>query len=89
MIGLMAMVIGMTLATFWDYPANNAPVDYDYGNNITYQGDTVYYGSQPSATAADYYTQAQIIAQSAPIATAQLRRQQTARQLYSSGTSGC
>jgi hypothetical protein len=58
------------LATFWDYPANNAPVDYDYGNNITYQGDTVYYGSQPSATAADYYTQAQIIANSAPIATA-------------------
>jgi hypothetical protein len=46
-------------------------VDYDYGNNITYQGDTVYYGSQPSETAADYYTQAQIIANSMPIAPAQ------------------
>lgn len=55
------------LASFWDYPVNNAPVDYDYGNNITYQGDTVYYGNQPSDTAANYYTQAQTIAQSMPI----------------------
>lgn len=59
------------LASFWDYPVNTPPVEYDYGNNITYQGDTVYYGNQPSETAANYYTQAQIIAQSMPIAPAQ------------------
>ncbi|CAF0742521.1 unnamed protein product [Rotaria sordida] len=58
------------LASFWDYPVSNAPVDYDYGNNITYQGDTVYYGNQPSETAANYYTQAQTIAQSMPIPAA-------------------
>ncbi len=54
------------LAGFWDYPVDNQPVDYDYGNNITYQGDTVYYGTQPTDTAANYYTQAQDLAQSAP-----------------------
>lgn len=59
------------LASFWDYPVTTPPVEYDYGNNITYQGDTVYYGNQPSETAANYYTQAQIIAQSMPIAPAQ------------------
>lgn len=58
------------LASFWDYPVSTPPVEYDYGNNITYQGDTVYYGNQPSETAANYYTQAQIIAQSMPIASA-------------------
>lgn len=58
------------LASFWDYPVTTPPVEYDYGNNITYQGDTVYYGNQPSETAANYYTQAQIIAQSMPIAPA-------------------
>ena len=58
------------LASFWDYPANNAPVEYDYGDNITYQGDTVYYGTQPSDTAANYYTQAQTIAQSMPVPAA-------------------
>jgi hypothetical protein len=56
------------LASFWDYPVSTPPVEYDYGNNITYQGDTVYYGNQPSETAANYYTQAQVIAQSMPIA---------------------
>ena len=34
------------------------PVYYDYGNNITYQGDQVYYGGQPVATADQYYQQA-------------------------------
>ena len=58
------------LAGFWDYPSDNQPVDYDYGNNITYQGDTVYYGTQPTDTAANYYTQAQDLAQTpeAPVA---------------------
>ncbi len=38
------------------------PVYYDYGTNITYQGDQVYYGSQPVATAEQYYQQADNLA---------------------------
>jgi hypothetical protein len=41
-----------------------APIYYDYGNNITYQGDNVYYGSQPIATQAEYYQQATQLASS-------------------------
>ena len=46
--------------------SNVQPVAYDYGDNITYQGDQVYYGNQPQATAQEYYQQAATIAQSAP-----------------------
>ena len=42
------------------------PVYYNYGTNITYQGDQVYYGDQPVATADQYYQQASALAQSAP-----------------------
>ena len=42
------------------------PVTYQYGDNITYQGDQVYYGDQPVATADQYYQQASTLAQSAP-----------------------
>ena len=42
------------------------PVYYEYGNNVTYQGDEVYYGSAPVATADQYYQQAATLAQSAP-----------------------
>ena len=42
------------------------PIYYDYGNNISYQGDQVYYGDQPVATADDYYQQASSLAASAP-----------------------
>jgi hypothetical protein len=42
------------------------PAAYNYGTNITYQGNEVYYGSQPVATAADYYQQAATLAESAP-----------------------
>jgi hypothetical protein len=45
-----------------------APIVYDYGNNVTYQGDQVYYGDQPVATADQYYQQASDIAESAPAA---------------------
>ena len=31
--------------------ADVQPIAYDYGNNVTYQGDQVYYGDQPVATA--------------------------------------
>ncbi len=47
------------------------PVAYDYGTNITYQGDQVYYGNQPVATADQYYQQAATLAQSAPPADPQ------------------
>lgn len=48
------------------WAANAQPVTYEYGNNVTYQGDQVYYGQQPVATADQYYQQASTIAQSAP-----------------------
>ena len=55
------------MAGFWGMSAAAMPVEYAYGNNITYQNDNVYYGSQPEATTAAYYTQAQTLAQSVPI----------------------
>jgi hypothetical protein len=39
---------------------------YDYGNYITYNGDNVYYGSQPAGTAQQYYQEASDLASSAP-----------------------
>lgn len=42
------------------------PTEYDFGNNITYQGDTVYYGSRPVESAQSYYKQAQSLAARAP-----------------------
>jgi hypothetical protein len=37
---------------------------YDYGENVTYEDNTVYYGDQPAATAEQYYDQAGEIASS-------------------------
>lgn len=54
------------LCSFWGAPETDQPVEYDYGNNITYQDDTVYYGSQPLESAANYYNQAQALALAAP-----------------------
>lgn len=56
------------LAGYWDVPVVDTPTDYDYGDNITYQGDNVYYGSQPVATTDQYYQQAQTLAMSTPSA---------------------
>jgi hypothetical protein len=53
----------------WNNYDNAPPVNYDYGGNVTYQGDNVYYGGQPVATQPEYYQQAQAIAATA--ATAQ------------------
>jgi hypothetical protein len=39
---------------------------YDYGNGITYQGDDVYYGSQPAGTTDQYYEEASHVASNAP-----------------------
>jgi hypothetical protein len=52
------------------WPATVAPVYYEYGDNVTYQGDQVYYGNQPVATADQYYQQAADIAQTQPPADA-------------------
>jgi hypothetical protein len=51
------------------YDAGAQPVVYNYGGNVTYQGDQVYYGDQPVASAGDYYQQAATIAQAPPAAT--------------------
>jgi hypothetical protein len=42
------------------------PVSYNYGDNVYYSGDQVYYGDQPVASAADYAEQAQAIAANVP-----------------------
>lgn len=54
------------LCSYWGYSDTDEPVEYDYGNNITYQDDQVYYGNQPYMSATDYYEQAQSLALSAP-----------------------
>ncbi|MDZ4836219.1 MAG: hypothetical protein SGJ27_20770, partial [Candidatus Melainabacteria bacterium] len=54
------------LCSFWGDQDSAVPVEYDYGNNITYQDDMVYYGNQPFESASDYYTQAQTLALAAP-----------------------
>lgn len=54
------------LGGWWGMDVASDPVYYDYGNNITYSGDQVYYGSQPLESTTEYYTQAQALAQSAP-----------------------
>jgi hypothetical protein len=59
------------LAGWWDMPVSNEPTDYDYGNNITYQNDSVYYGSQPAASTDAYYSQAQTLSQSVPTSPAE------------------
>jgi hypothetical protein len=60
---------GVVPALGW--AANTQPVAYNYGDNITYQGDQVYYGDQPAGTAQQFYQQAATIAQSAPAADPQ------------------
>jgi hypothetical protein len=58
------------LAGWWGVSGANEPTEYDYGNNITYQNDTVYYGSQPVESSETYYNQAETIAQSVPTTSA-------------------
>jgi len=50
----------------WCGWGNVAPIAYDYGNNVTYVDNQVYYGDQVAATADQYYQQAATIAQSVP-----------------------
>ncbi|MBX9876964.1 MAG: hypothetical protein K2Y22_00760 [Candidatus Obscuribacterales bacterium] len=58
------------LSGFWGDDYSDAPVEYDYGNNITYQGNDVYYGSQDVGTAEQYYDEAYALAQTTPIYSA-------------------
>lgn len=58
-----------TGALGWGADVN--PVFYDYGTNITYQDDQVYYGQTPIATTDQYYEQAAGLADSAPPTDAQ------------------
>jgi hypothetical protein len=44
------------LATFCGYPAT--PVVYDYGSNVVYEDNSVYYNGEQTATAEEYATQA-------------------------------
>jgi hypothetical protein len=47
----------------------NQPTYYNYGNNVYYEGDTVYYNDQPVATAEEYADQAEAIATNIPDVT--------------------
>ena len=47
----------------WD---NATYYPYDYGQYITYDGDNVYYGTQPAGTAQQYYQEASTLAATAP-----------------------
>jgi hypothetical protein len=42
--------------------ANAQPMYYDYGNNVTYQDNSVYVNGQPAGTSQQYYEQASTIA---------------------------
>ena len=44
----------------------NQPVYYNYGDNVYYEADQVYYGDQPVATAEEYAEQAAAIVASVP-----------------------
>lgn len=59
------------LGAWWGVDTDDEPVYYDYGDNITYQDDNVYYGSQPVCSATTYYEQAENLAASAPIENTQ------------------
>jgi hypothetical protein len=54
-----------TFGAWWGWGAGTQPIAYNYGTNITYQDDEVYYGGQPTATADQYYQQASALAQGA------------------------
>ena len=54
------------IGTSFGWGGSVQPFAYNYGTGITYQGDQVYYGAQPVATADQYYQQASALAQSAP-----------------------
>jgi hypothetical protein len=52
--------------TGWVGSGWSEPAYYSYGDNVYYQGDSVFYGDQPVATAEEYTDQAAWLAASAP-----------------------
>ena len=50
----------------WLNHSSNQPIYYDYGTNIYYEGDKVYYDGQPIASTEAYANQAQAIAENIP-----------------------
>jgi hypothetical protein len=52
-----------------------APLDYDYGSNVTYQDNSVYVNGSSVGTAADYYNQAATLATTGADAEARPDRQ--------------
>jgi hypothetical protein len=73
------MDAGLWAATAWDFAAwpslstwlgwdNIVAYPYNYGQYINYDGDNVYYGSQPAGTAEQYYDEASTLAATTPAA---------------------
>lgn len=53
------------LGGWYGWGGDVAPIYYDYGSNVTYDDDQVYYGDQPVASADQFYDQASTIANNA------------------------
>jgi hypothetical protein len=51
-----------TLASFWGISSATPPGDYEFGDNVKYENEMVYFGAQPTAKAADFYHLAQVLA---------------------------
>jgi hypothetical protein len=54
------------VGSWYGWNSGVQPIYYDYGNNISYQDDQVYYGDKPIASTDDYYQQTATLAQSQP-----------------------
>ena len=72
----MATPVGPMMCGFWGMPIGTDLPEYDYGNNIYYDNNEVYYGSTPTATADEYYDQAQTLADSVPSTSTLVSEQQ-------------
>ena len=53
-----------SVGAWMDY-AQTAPVYYDYGNNVTYENNSVYVNGQDAGTTQQYYQQASDLARAA------------------------
>ncbi|QDU80762.1 hypothetical protein Pla110_24950 [Polystyrenella longa] len=51
-----------SLGTWFAYPEYNAPLYYDYGDNVVYQGEDVYVSGKDVGTSEEYYNQASQLA---------------------------
>jgi hypothetical protein len=54
------------VGSWYGWAGGVQPIYYDYGNNVSYQDNQVYYGDQPVASAEQYYQQTATLAQSQP-----------------------